>query len=539
MEVPEVQTRRQFVTRAGTAAAAAVFAPTSLALAGRHTPLARGGRFAEGVMSGEPKPTAITLWTRLQEVGGRVGVDLEIARDRGFRHVVARERVVTSGGSGHAVKARVGGLDPYEQYFYRFATKDRESPIGRFRTALPPDSRQPVRFAFWSCQDYTHGFFNAHRLMARDDDLDFVVCLGDYIYADTQHSVQDGTGVRDDLIGSPRADVPRLREAITLADYRAKYALYRSDPALREVQARFPTVILWDDHEVQDNYAGDEAGTGGLGPEKRFSPARRRAGYRAFFESQPYFPVVNQRIFRRLRFGRTVDLIVTDQRQWRRDQPCGDAVAPACADFDRPRNFLGPYQMNWVKEQLRASRATWKIMANEVTMMPTKVLGDAYFMFDSWQGYPREREELLTFIRDQRIRDVVFVTGDIHTFIAGDVRTELGAGDTVALEFVGGSVTSQGLGETDLPAGGGVTIKGNDLNPSTSPALIDTLRGINPWVDQADFDHHGYGRIVARSDRLTCDLVRLQTIKRPSTATLAPIRYRVRRGQRSITGAAS
>jgi alkaline phosphatase D len=247
-------------------------------------------------------------------------------------------------------------------------------------------------------------------------------------------------------------------------------------------------------------------------------------------------PSVNTRVFRRLRFGRTVDLIVMDQRQWRRDQPCGDAVAPACSWWDQPRNFLGPFQMNWVKDQLRASRASWKIMANEVTMMPTKVLGDAYFTFDSWQGYPREREELLTFIRDRGIRDVVFVTGDIHTFIAGDVRTRMGAGENVALEFVGGSVTSQGLGETDLPAGNGVVIKGNDVNPATPAALIETLRQINPWVDQADFDHHGYGRVVARRDRLTCDLVRLQTIKQRSTATLAPLRYVVERGQRSITG---
>jgi alkaline phosphatase D len=537
-----LQSRRQFVTRAGSTAAAAVLASPALGLAAagsRRIPLARGGRFAEGVMSGEPKPTAITLWTRLHEVGGRVGVELEVARDRGFRHVVAHERLATADGSAHAVKARVRGLDPHEQYFYRFATRTAESPIGRFRTALPPDSHQPVRFAFWSCQDYTHGFFNAHRLLAQEEDLDFVVCLGDYIYAETYHSRQDGTGVRDDLIGSPSLDPSHLREAITLADYRAKYALYRSDPALRAVQARFPSVILWDDHEVQDNYAGDEAGTGGLGPEKRFSPARRRAGYRAFFESQPYFPSVNSRVFRRLRFGRTMDLIVMDQRQWRRDQPCGDAVVPACAEFDRPRNFLGPYQMNWVKQQLRASKATWKVMANEVTMMPTKVLGDAYFTFDSWQGYPQEREELLSFIRDRRIRDVVFVTGDIHTFIAGDVRTNLGAGDTVAVEFVGGSVTSQGLGETDLAAGGGLTIKGNDANPQTPASLIDALRGINPWVDQADFDHHGYGRVVADRDHLTCDLVRLQTIKRPSTATLAPIRYRVDRGQRSIKGKAT
>ena len=144
--------------------------------------------------------------------------------------------------------------------------------------------------------------------------------------------------------------------------------------------------------------------------------------------------------------------------------------------------------MNWVKDQLRSSDAVWKVMANELMVMPAKVLGGAFFTFDNWQGYPREREELLTFIRDRQINDVVFVTGDIHTFIAGDVRTAMGEGDLVGLEFVGGSITSLNLGESDIPAGGGVTIEGNDANPSTDPAIIEALRGFNPWVDAADFD---------------------------------------------------
>src|SRR5690606_24257083 len=121
-----------------------------------------------------------------------------------------------------------------------------------------------------------------------------------------------------------------------------------------------------------------------------------------------------------------------------------------------------------------------------------------------WTGYPREREELLTFIRDRNIKDVVFITGDIHTFIAGDVRTGDGvSGTTVAPELVGGSITSQTLGETDLDAGGGNVIRGNDRNPQTPPVIIETLRGINPHVDNADFDHHGYGSVTARRNGLT------------------------------------
>jgi alkaline phosphatase D len=541
-----VQTRRQFVVRAGTAAAAAILSPSAMAAglgSARPAALARGGRFSEGVMSGEPTTSAITLWTRVADVEGKVGVDVEVATDRGFRHVVAHKRLTTSGAVNHNVKTRITGLESHEQYYYRFATATKDGPVGRFRTALPADSLQPVRFAFWSCQDYTHGYYNAHELLAKED-LDFVVCLGDYIYDETYHTVADKTGVRDDRIGRAQqatgeAGVGYYRAAETLADYRRKYELYRSDPALRKVQARFPTVMLWDDHEVQDNYAGGDP-TGGLPPDHHYSRKRRAAAYKAFFETMPYSPPKPDRIYRRLRFGRTVDLLVMDQRQYRANQPCNDAVAPACADWNQPRAFLGRTQMNWLKGQLAASKAAWKVLANEVMIMPTKVLGGSYFTFDSWQGYPQEREELLAFIRDRQIKDVVFVTGDIHIFVAGDVRTNMGDGDTVAIEFVGGSITSQGLGEIDLPAGNGVVIKGNDQNPHTDPGLIEALRGINPWVDSADLDHHGYGKIVATKDSLDCEMVRLQTIKKRSTAKLPStgMRYHVARGQRSIKGTA-
>jgi alkaline phosphatase D len=533
-----LQTRRQFVARAGTAAVATLVPPAlaSGSAWARRTPLAKGGSFVEGVMSGEPTPRAITLWSRLHQAGGRVAVELEVARDKGFRHVVARERITTSGSHDHALKARVGGLKPHEDYFYRFATKSTESPVGRFRTALPADSHQTVRFAFYSCQDYTHGFYNAHDVLARED-LDFVICLGDYIYAESYHSVTGTkTAVRDDLVGATGPNPDIVREALTLEDYRDKYKLYRSDRALRKVQQKFPTVMLWDDHEVQDNYAGGAPG-GGLPPDKRYGAARRRAAERAFFEAMPYTPSRGKRLYRRLQFGRTVDLIVMDQRRYRADQPCGDAVAPACADWNQPRPFLGAEQLAWVKRELRRSKASWKVMANEVMVMPAKVLGDAYYTFDSWQGYPQERESLLTYVKDKGIKDVVFVTGDIHTFIAGDVKRDMGAGESVALEFVGGSITSQGLGETDLAAGGGVVIKGNDANPQTDPALIEALRGINPWVQTADFDHHGFGRVTATRGTFDVELVRLETIKQRSTKTLPStgFRWKVQRGQTSLS----
>ena len=521
--------RRRFLSTASASAAVTVLVPDvvagEIAVAAKRAGRFRDGRFPGGVLSGDPEPRAITLLTRIDDVSGAGTVGLEVATDKGFEKVVVRKELSTSPLRGHSVKARVTGLKPYTNYYYRFMTRTTSSRVGRARTALPPDSNAPVRFAFFSCQEYSHGFYNAHAAMARED-LDFVVCLGDYVYAEEYHKV-GGTGVRRDRVGV----------ATTVDDYRDKYALYRADKNLQAMHAAFPLVTTWDDHEVLDNYAGKEA-DGGLPAKLGFSQKRKAAGYTAFFENMPFRPAVRNRLYRGLRYGKNVDLLMLDERQYRDDQPCDDAVAPACADFDRPRDFLGRAQMGWLKDRLAASPAAWKVIGNELAVMPTKVLGDSFFTFDSWQGYPREREELLTHIRDKQIKDVVFVTGDIHTFVAGDVRTRMGTGESVALEFVGGSITMTSLGETDLDAGGGTIIKGNDANPKTDPGLINALRGINPWVDQADFDHHGYGRIEARKDGLTCDFVRMQTIKRKSTAKLPTtgFSYDVKRGQTSIKG---
>ena len=203
---------------------------------------------------------------------------LEVASDPDFRNVVARRNIATGERRAHSVKARLENLRPHERYWYRFETRDRHSPVGRFQTALPKDSREPVRFAFFSCAEYTHGYFNGYDVMRRDD-VDFIVCLGDYIYAEAYHSVAGGTGVRDDNIGrvNPAHTDDYVREAITLDDYRAKYALYRSDKILRDLHSRFPMVAIWDDHEVQDNYAGGDE-DGGLDPSLRYSQARARGG---------------------------------------------------------------------------------------------------------------------------------------------------------------------------------------------------------------------------------------------------------------------
>ncbi len=518
--------RRGFIAGAsGLALATAAGGPTALAARPKRKPSLRAGSFPEGVISGDPTPDAITLWTRVHDVEGKGTVEVEVARDRGFRKVVARDLVKTSHDVRYSVKARIAGLDPHEEYWYRFSTRGEESSVGRFRTALPPDSRQPVRFAFFSCQDYTFGYFNAHNLLVKED-VDFVVNLGDYIYAEAYYRPGDAfAGVREDPIGFSE----------TLDQYRAKYALYRTEAPLRKMHAKFPMISIWDDHEVQDNYAGGAGPTGGLSPELRYTEARKAAAYRAYFESMPTFRVKrgSDRIYRAMRFGRTVDLILLDQRQYRADQPCGDPqLGPPCADLESPRTFLGGAQRGFVKRRLRSSRAAWKVMANQVMVMPTLYPGGDFIGFDSWQGYPQERRDLLEFIRRRKIEDVVFVTGDIHTFVAGDVRVNNEDQTPVATEFVGGSISSPGLGE----GGGGVLPGANPLDPKTPDSIIDILRSTNPWARDAEFDHHGYGLVKATQKGFKCTLKRVDTVKRRSRTELPDQRYtyKIGRGQPSL-----
>jgi alkaline phosphatase D len=390
-----------------------------------------------------------------------------------------------------------------------------------------------VKLAFFSCQNYPHGYFNAHELMARED-LDFVVNLGDYIYAEAYHSRADGTGVRDDRIGRQRTGV--VREALTLRDYRAKYDLYRTDPGLRAMHAAFPMISTWDDHEVQNNYAGGAPG-GGLPAAERFSNGRRAAAFKAFLEHMPHIanPRGRNRLYRAVQFGRNVDLIMLDERQYRDDQPCGDAVVPPCPEYQQPRTLLGGAQRAFFKQALEQSPAAWKLIGNEVSMMPVKTGQNTYFTYDFWHGYPGERREILEHIKAKAVKDVVFLTGDIHTFATGDVEiTE--NGEKVATEVIGGSITSLSLGEGDIDLGGGVVLKGNDAKPNTSPSIVDGLKGLNPWVDYAEFDHHGYVVVEAGRTELKATLRRIDTIKKRSAKRLPDVSYTIPRGATSLKG---
>ena len=280
------------------------------------------GRFSEGVMSGEPTPTAISLWSRLHDVEGALSADLEVATDKAFRHVVAHKRDRDERArAATPLKARVTGPEgPRAVLLPLRHQDDRRRRSAASAPRCRPTPTQPVRFAFFSCQDYTHGYYNAHELLA-DEDLDFVVCLGDYIYAESYHSRKDGTGVRDDKIGSASRDNPRTSaRSITLADYRDKYALYRSDTSLRDGAREVPDGDALGRPRGRRTTTPAASRTAGWPPPSATAPRARPPPTRPSSSRCRYSPPRRTASTAGCSSASTSTCVIMDQRQYR-DEP--------------------------------------------------------------------------------------------------------------------------------------------------------------------------------------------------------------------------
>ena len=444
-------TRRELVASATAAAAVAAVPPawgkTLLRSKARIGP----GRFRDGVASGEPGDSAVTFWSRLTTDRRRSGARLVVAKDRGMDNVVATAIVPTGRGVDGVLKARIGRLDPATEYWYAWESGSDVSPIGRTRTAPAPDSAAAVRMAFSSCQQYSRGHFAAHRHAAALQDLDLYLFLGDYVYERAHQEV------RIDPI-----------DAVDLASYRAKYKLYRSDRALRELHRLHPTAHVWDDHEVANNYSSEDPPV---------PAAQRAAAYRAAFEWLPRltFPRERHRIYKRLAYGETAELLLLDERQYR-----------SASRDPRSRGMLGDAQKAWLLDRLRSSRARWKIVAQQVVV--GRILYNGTISADAWDGYAAERAELLGAIERAGIDNVVFLTGDAHVYMANLLSSDFQAladdpgRKPAGVEYVGGSITTPGY-----------------------DVVESVIQEDAPWNRQYNGSRHGYAHLDLTGDRLVTE----------------------------------
>jgi alkaline phosphatase D len=410
--------------------------------------------FTLGVASGDPLPDGVVLWTRLAPDplapgGGVDPVDVEVAwevaRDDGMRDLVLAGTALAGAGAAHSVHVDARGLDPDREYWYRFRAGDYATPPARTRTA-PAAGRvpsRPLRVGHVSCQHWTSGFYTAYDdLVAHDVDL--VVHCGDYIY-----ERGSSTGVRPDP----------LPEALDLDGYRARYALYRSDPALRAAHALAPWIVTWDDHEVENNYTGAHPEVDSETPRRRAFLARRAAAYQAWWEHMPVRIAApsgpDLRIHRSVRWGGLATFHVLDTRQYRSDQVCADAdIGPRCdAAFTPDFTVLGAEQEAWIAGALGGGSdgggsggARWDVVVQQVVLHQWRFAeGNAVWNLDAWDGYPLARDRFLAALAASAAPGRIVLTGDVHSSWVGDVVADF---DDPAAEVLGTEIVAPGVSST-------------------------------------------------------------------------------------------
>ncbi|XDF36877.1 alkaline phosphatase D family protein [Paracidovorax avenae] len=479
--------------------------------------------FALGVASGDPAPDGFVLWTRLMppEPGGAAGpatVRWELAHDDRFRRIVRQGTATALPELAHSVHVELRGLEPGRWYFYRFLHGDAASPTGRTRTAPSPSDPQPhLRLAFASCQRWEHGHYAAWNDVCRHAP-DLVLFLGDYIYE--YASPADPAGL---------ARVHALRHARTLADFRDRYALHRSDPALQAAHAAAPWAVTWDDHEVENDYAG----LSGREPDAAFADLRA-AAYQAYYEHMPLRAAALQaggglgglQLYRRLAWGRLARLHLLDARQFRNRQACrppgaGDAgaVRPAhCPELADPsRSFLDMEQERWLDAGLAedaapagdGGRPRWSVIAQQTLFSPRRTPSGRQGT-DSWDGYPAARERLLASLAGRSPRNTVFLGGDIHQNYVCEVRGPAPDAPTLASEFCGTSISSRA---------------------GTTQDRVDAIARLNPHVLLARSDLRGWGLADVTPQRWTTVLRTVDDPLRADSACSTLARFVVEDGR--------
>ena len=500
--------RRRFLAFTGALAGAAAFSQLRGDLA-HAAPSLSGYPFTVGVASGDPAPSRTVLWTRLapniyEPDGGmphrRVPVAWRLAKDPRMRHVVRRGTALAVPELAHSVHVELSGLEPRREYFFQFRYRDELSPVGRTRTGPRPGaSVRALAFAFASCQRWDEGYYSAYRRLA-EEDFEFVVHLGDYLY---EYGIDEHGGFRN----VPVPDQFRP-ECETLDRYRLQYSLYKSDPDLKRAHQRFPWIVTWDDHEVQNDYAG-LAPVGGE-PNPLFT-ARRAAAYQTFYENIPLRASALPRggtslLYRRLTWGDLAKFSVLDTRQYRTDQPCGDGEFPRCPEsLDPSVTMLGREQERWLHDGLANSGARWNVIANQVMMGELRHDHDGdgdpgnpiIYWHDAWDGYPAARQRIIDHLRRARVRNPMIITGDWHSTFVNDIKEDFSnpGSRTVATEFVGTSISSNGDGPV--------------YGPYYGPMI-----GANPHIKFFDGDRRGYVRCLVDRKQWRTDLRMVSTVSR-------------------------
>ena len=536
--------RRRHFLAASLGGAAALTLPHRLLAA----TIGRG--FTHGVASGEPAPDGILLWTRFAGAGDLTRLSWEVSEDPGFGSIAAAGEALASEETGHCAKAAVTGLQPARWYFYRFRAPSGETSItGRTRT-LPAEGMHPFGMAVFSCSNYPFGYFNAYAHAAQRDDVHLAVHLGDYIY-----EYPNGSYPAPDQVVGNRTLVPD-HEIVELADYHARYALYRSDPDLQRLHQVLPMLSIWDDHESANDAWRDGAENHQPETEGPWD-ARKAAALAAYRHWLP----VSDEPYKAYEIGDLATLFRLDTRLTGRDRQIDlEALFAQAGSLeaglqllrsqvwqDPARHMLGSEQEAWLAAGLRGSVASgkpWQLLAQQVVMGETYTPAattewidpnaPAFVMqrvqaslglakvgipnnLDAWGGYPAARSRLLKAAQEAEA-NLVVLAGDSHNSWAFDLAE---GGAPAGVEFAVSSVTSPGF---------------EAYFRRTDPAAVArAVAEASAELQWADTSNRGYGVVTLAEEEARCDWVYVSTIAERSTSAASGQQARVTRGANRLT----
>lgn len=484
--------------------------------------------FSLSVASGDPSPSGVILWTRIDPAFYQPTEPLrfQVADDRFFRRIVMEGAVAADRlgpADDHTVRLDLDGqLASDRRYYYRFLYGNAVSPTGRCRTA-PATGATPdrLKLALVTCQDYTNGYYTALGRLAARDDVDFVVHVGDFIYETAGDPRFQSLPFADRTFLLPSNGIV----ALDLADYRHLYRTYRSDPNLQRCMENHTFIAVWDDHETANDCYWDAARDTLGAPDHPYTidpsygndPALLRKlamdARKAWLEYMPARVSVNPsathphdfyRIYRRFTLGTLVDLFMLDGRSYRSPHACGEGdvreryVPIGCRDYTAAdQTMLGTAQRDWLTAGTLASNTRWRVWGNQ-TLMAELSVGRTDrripLNLDAWDGYQAERRYLAEAMRDAGQPNLVVLSGDFHSHIVAHLKVDYGQAtnedprNVIGAEFMTTSVTSAG-GLDAINA----ALKRDPRNPKLDIPIGNQLIGaLNPHIRFADLGSHGY-----------------------------------------------
>jgi alkaline phosphatase D len=466
------------------------------------------------------------LWTRLVSAGipenQAVPIDWQIFEDASLQRLVMEGQSLAMPELGHSVHIEVSGLRADQPFYYRFRCGGHHSPIGKSRTLPTPTAVvNQLRLAFASCQRWDHGYYAAYRQM-RADDPDLVLFLGDYMY---ESAIQAGSSpVRSHTLGA----------AVSLQDYRERYALYKSDPDLQAMHAACPWLLIWDDHELENNYAG-QAALGGTEP----LSSRRRAAYQAYYEHMPLRASTmirglsglsrgdELRIYDAYDYGRLARIYMLDDRQYRSAPLCGispskklSAMCASSEAYGTQRSLLGAEQEQWLEQQLEESVKSgirWNIIGQQTRFTPanyTYGIGTKMNR-DAWDGYPESRQRLIDALVRLGALNPVILGGDIHKNWVADIHHDPYAVSTpiIGAEYCGTSISSR-----------------SNSNPNADALGLRE----NPHCHLVNSASRGYGLVDINADRVLVTLRGVDDVTQPDSQITSLASFITRYGKPGV-----